>query len=80
MSDSDVVSNFEITQIVDESANHDFFKFRFNINSGGESVKIRFSGNNNCTGILFYLVNIMILWQLLVKKQRRLVFVKKTVI
>ena len=53
MSDSDVVSNFEITQIVDESANHDFFKFRFNINSGGESVKIRFSGNNNCTGILF---------------------------
>ena len=53
MSDSNVVSNFEITQIIDESANHDFFKFRFHINSGGKSVKIRFSANNNCTGILF---------------------------
>lgn len=53
MSDLDVVSNFEITQIIDDSANHDFFRFKFNINPRGESVKIRFSANNNCTGILF---------------------------
>ncbi|MDC3298048.1 hypothetical protein OAU99_01580 [Candidatus Poseidoniaceae archaeon] len=58
MSDSDAISDFEITHISNQSTDHDFFRFSFNINSRdslitNNSVTIRFTANNNCTGILF---------------------------